>query len=172
MLLVVGNFKRRTRAWRAQEETQRILEAIGCAPGIEEFLSAGAMARVVRVRMQSWKWVTKAVTAIRNAEVFTKAAEGRLWGARAKTPKEQERVGPVARGVRSLKELFEEQRSTLDAEGSYQRGEEGIFVTANDWRTEAKLLRRSEAGVWEVHEGTLRRLGISLGPAERLASLL
>lgn len=119
-VLVVGNFKKRTRAWRAQEETQRILEAVGCAPGIEEFLGAGATARVVRVRMQTWEWVTRAVTAIRNAEVFTEAADGRHWGARAraKTPEEQERVGPVARGVRSLKEFFEEQRSTMDAEGS------------------------------------------------------
>lgn len=53
---------------------------------------------------------------------------------------------PANGGVRTFKDFLEDYRLAWDVEVPCIRGEEGMLVSADGWRREPRLLRRSEYG--------------------------
>lgn len=112
--LVVGSSGPRTRTSIAQNEVHQVLGRLRLLDLAEEFLPAGPTSKVVRVRLHSWEAVTQAIGQIRDAGVTSTNSVQPLWAARARTAAETARIGPITRGVRSLKMALE---SELQAAG-------------------------------------------------------
>lgn len=129
---MVGSFRPRTRYQAAREECLAIFWLLGFDPDemVQEFLSGGATVNVMRVRLSSWNMVGDMVQASRDRQVTSVLCDNTIWMARARSPAEAARTAPVARAVRSLKQMRETRLNEgaaddiWDIEGSYRPGEE------------------------------------------------
>lgn len=170
--LIMGDFKRRTRTWSAAEEATHILEMLDHGKDIIEAEPAGPTCKVIRIKLCTWDAVPAAVTAIRSAEVQSELFAGKVRASRARKPEDLACTSAVGRGVRSLKEFLDTHDSVSQVEGHCTVGEESVWVSWNEFMSDALLMRRTLQGTWEVNAGAYARLGLQMGPETLLASLM
>lgn len=156
--IVAGGFRPRTRAVRAREKVLDLFDRLGVIPDLDQILGGATTTTVVRARLISLDAVTTAVTRTQEVVSGSPSAEGPLW-ARARTAAQAARMGPVARGVRSLKTLAEAAGSQWQVEGAYLPGQEAMWVSWDDWGSEQQFIRRIEEGVCGVNPSAYAELG-------------
>lgn len=86
-------------------------------------------------------------------------------------------AAPVARGARSLALYAEEclqqgHRVGRVHEGNYKPGAEAIYISFTTWKTEYKLLCRSEEGAWVVNPKIYEALDMLTSASSWPATLL
>lgn len=146
---------------------------------VQEFLSGGATVKVMRVRLSSWNMVGDVVQASREHQVTSVLCDNTTWMARARSPAEAARTAPVARGVRSLKQMRETRLNEgaagdiWDIEGSYRPGGECIWLSSDGWANEHMLMWCDpNTGTWAINADIVKALSMDVPPHEWLATLL
>lgn len=150
---------------------------------VDDFLAAGPTSKVVRIRRRAWDAVTEVVALVRDVGITSPNVLQQLWAARARTAAEIAQIGPITRGVRSLKAALEAELQTagrqpqLCVEVAYRPdGPVGTFISADQWRSEYLLLDRDAAGLWrladEAYFGLRLDVMLDAEPAEWLRTLL
>lgn len=173
-MIVVGSFSHPTRTRTAESEILEVIGDLGLPHLFVDFAPAAPTCKVIRMQLCSFDAVTEMCAAFRGRNIQTAHSAGPLWAQRARTAEEAARAAPVARGVRILRDHLEQvgERNIL-VEGHYRRGEEGIYMTTDNWENEHFLVIRSQSsGSWMISADIWPRMGVQ-GTAEKwLASLL
>lgn len=178
-VIVIGSFQPRTRFQAAHDECLAMLQLLGFGLDvIQEVMSGRAAVKVMWIRLISWHVAGDIVQASRDRPVVSALCDGTVWMARARSPAEAARIAPIARGVRSLKQLRDSRRTEgsadqWDVEGSNRPGEEGISLSTDDWKSEHMIVWRNlDTGAWTMSADAVQTLCMDVNPHEWLVSLL
>lgn len=173
-MMEIGSFCHRTPTRTAESEILEVIGDLGLPHFFVDFAPAAPTCKVIRVQLSSFDVVTEMCAAFRGRNVQTARSAGTLWAQRARTAEEAARTAPVARGVRILRDHLEQVGDlNILVEGHYRRGEEGIYMTTNNWENEHLLVTRSQSsGSWMISTEIWLRMGVQGEAEEWLASLL